>query len=370
MNEVLKKLQLFSLPVLLFLFVHIKAQSLDFIKLPPGFKIEFFAKNVDNARSMTYGGDGIYYVGSRGAGNVYAVVDKNHDNRAEKVVTIAKGLNMPSGVVYRNGDLYVAEVHQILKFDNINKTYEGEPKPSILPIKYPSEKHHGWKYIDFGPDGKLYVPVGAPCNVCEKDESIFGSITRLDLASNKREIYASGVRNSVGFDWHPLTGELWFTDNGRDNMGDNMPPDELNHAPKSGMHFGFPYCHGGVYPDPEFSDGHPCANYTSPARQLGPHVASLGMKFYSGKMFPKKYVNQIFIAEHGSWNRSTPIGYRITMATLEDNTVVNYSIFAEGWLQNDGKVLGRPNALLILEDGSMLVSDDKRGCIYRISYSP
>ncbi|HZY10946.1 MAG TPA: PQQ-dependent sugar dehydrogenase, partial [Bacteroidota bacterium] len=241
------------------------------------------------------------------------------------------------------------------------------PFPVIVNDSFPSETHHGWKFIRLGPDEKLYVPVGAPCNVCEREDQRYSTIMRMKLDGSDLEIFARGVRNTVGFDWHPTTHELWFTDNGRDMLGDDIPPDELNHATTQGMHFGFPYCHGGNISDPEYGEKHQCTEFTPPAMKLGPHVAALGMRFYTGTMFPSEYLNQIFIAEHGSWNRSVPLGYRITTVSLENNIAVRYDVFAEGWLQ-DGKVLGRPVDLLIMPDGALLVSDDYAGVIYRISY--
>jgi glucose/arabinose dehydrogenase len=233
--------------------------------------------------------------------------------------------------------------------------------------RLPSETHHGWKFIAFGPDGKLYVPVGAPCNICDPDPQRFANIMRMNADGSDPEVYAQGVRNSVGFDWHPQSKELWFTENGRDRLGDDVPPDELNRAPRAGMHFGYPYCHGGDISDPEFGTARPCAEFTAPAQKLGPHVASLGMRFYTGKMFPPEYRNQIFIAEHGSWNRSDRIGYRVTLVRLQENRVVSYEPFASGWLQ-DGGVWGRPADVLVLPDGSLLVADDYADAIYRITY--
>ena len=241
------------------------------------------------------------------------------------------------------------------------------PKREIVLGTLPNKQWHGWKFIKFGPDRKLYVPVGAPCNVCEPEDELFGTISRINKDGSGLNIYASGIRNSVGFDWHPQTRELWFTDNGRDMLGDNLPPDELNHAPRSGLHFGFPYLHGNDVVDPEYGKMTKNIHFTKPAQELGPHVASLGMQFYTGRMFPNEYTHQIFIAEHGSWNRSEPIGYRISIVKLVDSKPVNYEIFAQGWLQKN-KVLGRPVDLEIMDDGSLLVSDDYSGKIYRITH--
>jgi glucose/arabinose dehydrogenase len=338
------------------------------IKLPPGFMTTIYADNVKGARSMALGEKGTLFVGTRKAGNVYAIVDRDGDYKADKVITIARGLTMPNGVAFRNGSLFVAEVNRILRYDTIEENLENPPVPVVVNDSFPKDRHHGWKFIRFGPDGMLYVPVGAPCNVCEKKDTRYASIIRMNADGTHMEVFASGVRNTVGFDWHPDTQELWFTDNGRDWMGDNIPPDELNHASKKNMHFGFPYCHGGDIPDPRFGKKRTCDEFAGPAMKLGPHVASLGMRFYTGKMFPPEYRKHIFIAEHGSWNRSTPIGYRITLVKLKNNKAIRYDVFAEGWLQK-GSAWGRPVDVLVMPDGSLLVSDDKADAIYRISYS-
>ena len=344
----------------------------DFLKrnisLPPGFSINIYADNVPNARSMALSSNNILFVGTMKSGNVYAVIDKDNDFVADEVITIAHGLNMPNGVAIQDGDLYVAEIHRIIKFTDIEKRLHNPGKPEIVFGDLPKKKWHGWKFIKFGPDGKLYVPIGSPCNVCEPANNLFGTITRMNNDGSSFEIYAKGVRNSVGFDWHPGTRELWFTDNGRDLLGDNIPPDELNHAPVAGLHFGFPYLHGSNVIDPEFGKKNINYTITKPSQELGPHVASLGMQFYTGKMFPGEYYNQIFIAEHGSWNRSEPIGYRISVVRLEDSKPISYEVFAQGWLQKH-RVLGRPVDLEIMQDGSLLVSDDHSGKIYRIAYT-
>ena len=341
---------------------------LDTLKLPPGFAISVYADNVPNARSMALGPGGTVFVGTRTAGNVYAVIDANRDQQADRVVTIARGLDMPNGVAVRNGSLFVAEVSRILRYDNIEASLDKPPAPAVVIDTYPKDRHHGWKFMAFGPDGWLYVPVGAPCNVCARPDPRYASITRIKPDGSGLEVFASGVRNTVGFDWHPVTKQLWFTDNGRDMLGDDLPPDELNVAPAKGLHFGFPYCHAGTIADPDFGANRPCAGFTAPARTLGPHVAALGMRFYTGAMFPEAYRNQILIAEHGSWNRSVPIGYRVMKVTLSGDRVTGYEPFAEGWLQGR-KAWGRPVDVLVMPDGALLVSDDQAGVIYRIRYS-
>jgi glucose/arabinose dehydrogenase len=372
----MSKLSIFSLPLLLLLLGKMCAPVgkkdgnilLDKIKLPPGFKIETYFDGISNARSMVMGSKGTLFVGTRSKGNVYALSGGNGNGKPSKLHIIASGLNMPNGVAFRNGSLYVAEVSRILRYDSIEQRLDNPPDPVVVSSSFPDDEHHGWKYIAFGPDGKLYVPVGAPCNICESSNEIYASIARMDADGSNLEVYAKGIRNTVGFDWHPDTRELWFTDNGRDWSGDDIPPDELNHAPVKGMHFGYPYCHGGDLLDTEFGKKHSCTEFTSPAMKLGPHVAALGMKFYTGGMFPAEYRKQVFIAEHGSWNRTNPIGYRISLVEMADGKATSYKVFAEGWLDG-GQAWGRPVALLQLDDGSLLVSDDHAGAIYRIYYS-
>lgn len=340
---------------------------LDLIHLPPGFEISLYAENVPNARSMVLSPGGVLFVGTRREGKVYAVLDGNSDNRADAVMVIAEELYMPNGVAFRDGSLFVAEVNRILRYDHIETRLKDPPDPVVVSKKFPGEAHHGWKYIAFGPDGRLYIPVGAPCNVCEESDARFASIMRMQPDGRDLKIFAQGIRNSVGFDWHPQTKELWFTNNGRDWMGDDMPPDTLHRAAQSGIHFGFPYCHAGDIPDPEYGGQRQCSEFTPPALKLDAHVASLGMKFYTGTMFPPHYNDNIFIAEHGSWNRSIPIGYRVMRVVLNGNRPIRYEVFAEGWLQG-GKAWGRPVDVLIMPDGALLVSDDRAGAIYRISY--
>lgn len=341
---------------------------LDKIKLPAGFKIEVYAE-VQDARSMALSPSGVVYVGNKDKDKVYAVKDTDGDFKADKKWTVASGLNMPNGVAFDGGDLYIAEVSRISKLTGIESKLDNPPSPTTIKDDYPKETHHGWKYIAFGPDGKLYVPVGAPCNICEPKEDIYASITRLNKDGSGREVFAKGVRNSVGFTWHPETKQLYFTDNGRDMLGDDKPSCELNVASKSGMHFGYPYCHEGSIKDPEFGDKKPCSEFTQPADKLGPHVAPLGLKFYSGSMFPASYKNQLFVAEHGSWNRTKKSGYNITLVNMSGGNVTGHELFASGWLDDaTQKVWGRPVDVLMLKDGSMLVSDDQANVIYRISY--
>lgn len=346
--------------------------SISDLKVPEGFKIEVFAENVENARQMALSPKGILFVGTRSKGKVYAVVDSDHDYKADKIYTIAEKMNMPNGVAFKGGALYVAEVNKIWRFDDIENNLEHPKPPVLITDNYPTDGHHGWKYIAFGPDGKLYVPVGAPCNICnnERKNPIYATITRINPDGSGREIVAKGIRNSVGFTWHPETGNLWFTDNGRDMLGDDIPPCELNELTEKGQHFGYPYMHGSDIWDPEFGkEGMARASeFKKPVQNLGPHVAPLGLIFYTGNQFPEEYKNQILIAEHGSWNRSKKIGYRITMVTFKDGKATSYKPLVTGWLHNDERVTGRPVALLQLPDGSVLISDDYSGKIYRLSY--
>jgi hypothetical protein len=346
----------------------VSAQSqplpLEKIKLPKGFSIEVVAR-VENARGMALGDQGTLFVGSMRTGKVYAV--RFASATPVQVFTVASDLQLPAGVAFRDGALYVSAVDRIVRLDDIETRIANPPAPVVVTNRFPTETHHGWKFIAFGPDGKLYVPVGAPCNICEPDPDRYANIMRMNRDGSGLEVFARGVRNSVGFDWDPHNGELWFTDNGRDMLGDDVPPDELNHATKAGMHFGYPYCHAGTIADPEYGGKHPCREFTQPAQTLGPHVASLGMRFYTASQFPREYRNQVFIAEHGSWNRSSKIGYRITLVRIDNGKAVAYEPFATGWLQGE-QAWGRPADVLVARDGSLLVSDDTAGAIYRISY--
>lgn len=343
---------------------------LERIQLPEGFHIDVFAENVVNARSMDLSPNGTLFVGTRGEGKVYALVDTNGDFLADKKYILAERLKMPNGVAFRDGDLYVAEVSRVLRFPDIESKLDNPGTPEVVYDAYPKETHHGWKYIAFGPDDKLYIPVGAPCNICESEDPIFNTITRMNPDGSNMEIVHSGIRNTVGFTWHPETGEIWFTDNGRDWLGDESPACELNHAPQDNLHFGYPYCHQGDLPDPDFGEKRACSEFTPPVQKLGPHVAPLGLEFYQGKQFPEKYKNQILLAEHGSWNRSTKIGYQVSLVELDGNEAISYQPFASGWLDTEkDEVWGRPVDLEHLPDGSMLVSDDFANVIYRIYYT-
>ena len=347
--------------------------QLDKLQLPEGFSIDVWAAEVPNARSMAVSESGIVFVGNRQENNVYALVDENGDGKADSKYVLATDLRMPNGVAIKDGDLYVAEVSRILRFKDIENNLT-KPSYEVVYDGYPDEAHHGWKFIAFGPDGMLYIPVGAPCNICVSEDPIFASITRLDVnkAGAKPEIYAHGVRNSVGMTWHPETKELWFTDNGRDMLGDDTPDCELNKATALGQHFGYPYWHAGTIKDPEVgSEGKEAYYYTAPEAKLGAHTAPLGLRFYTGEKFPASYKNQLFIAKHGSWNRSKKSGYEVILARLDAvGKVSAQEVMVSGWLdQATQEAWGRPVDVQQLADGSLLISDDVANCIYRLSYT-
>lgn len=339
------------------------------LNLPDGFAISVFAE-VENARSLALSPSGIVYVGNRSGDKVYALQDTNGDFKADKKYVIASGLRMPNGVAFKNGDLYVAEVSRILKFSNIEANLDSPPEAEVIYDQYPTESHHGWKYIAFGPDNKLYVPVGAPCNICESEDEIYASISRMNPDGSGLEIIAEGVRNTVGFTWEPGTDKLWFTDNGRDMLGDNFPPCELNRVDGQKPHFGYPYCHGGDISDPEFGSKRACSDFVLPQWKFGAHTAPLGLKFYTGNQFPSDYQGQIIVAQHGSWNRSKKVGYKLIKVAIENGRPVGEEVFVDGWLNEATQTAwGRPVDVLQLPDGSLLVSDDFGNMVYRISYT-
>ncbi len=347
----------------------VSAMPLDSLNMPDGYQIEVYAE-VTNARQMAQGPEGIIYVGTRRDGRVFAVVDKDDDFKADQVIEIDAELNLPSGLTYKGGDLYVGAVSEILVYRDIDQQLNSPPEPEVLIGDLPTERHHGWKFIDFGPDGHLYVPVGAPCNICLSEDPRYASILRYDIEEPaKPEIYAHGVRNTVGFDWHPETGNLWFSDNGRDHLGDESPACELNEVSEAGQHFGYPFFHEDGLADPEFGEkGQSASSYIEPALKLGPHVAPLGILFYTGDMFPD-LKNQVLIAEHGSWNRTPEAGhtgYRVTLGR-EQEKGMSYEVLIDGWLEDSNESWGRPVDFLQLKDGSLLISDDKANVIYRLS---
>jgi glucose/arabinose dehydrogenase len=335
----------------------------DKLKVPPGFRVSLWASGINNARAMTWGDKGTLFVSSRVAGNVYAVLDRG---ATREVKTIAKGLNLPNGVAFKNGTLYIAEIHRITKMEGIEDRLDNPPPMTVVYDTLPKDAPHGWKYLAFGPDGKLYFNIGAPCNICLPADT-HANISRINPDGSGFEYYALGVRNSVGFDWHPETKELYFATHARDWMGEDVPHDRLDHAPKKGLHFGFPFCHQGDILDPEFGKGRSCAEFAAPLLKTGPHVGGNGVQFYTGSMFPPEYKNRIFLAQRGSWNRTQKSGFRVMMVTLRTGDVPKYETFAEGWLQGDS-FWGRPVYTQQMKDGSLLISDDYAGAIFRVTY--
>ena len=350
----------------------IKRILLLFLLAPAGFadtvvgdfRLSVVTDEVPGARQMAETESGLLLVGSLRQGNLYGVTTGS-DGMAE-VVTFARGLELPSGLALIGDDLYVGALDRVLRYRAIEKTFRDNPQPEIVTDELPEERHHGWKYLSVGPDGFLYVPVGAPCNICESEDPRFASILRMDPATGEATVYAAGVRNSVGMDWHPETGELWFSDNGRDWLGDDEPAEEINRVTEADAHYGYPYVHAGDIPDPEFGAGRDPADYVTPEIKIQAHSAALGVAFYTGAQFPASYRHALFIAEHGSWNRSSKVGYRVSVVRFGDTGPV-YEPFLDLWLKGE-KVSGRPNDVLVSGDGSLLISDDKAGAIYRVTY--
>jgi glucose/arabinose dehydrogenase len=334
------------------------------LKVPAGFNIEVYAAGMANARSMALGDKGTVFVGSRLLDKVYAIVNK--DGKRE-VKVIASGLYRPNGVAFKDGTLYIAELSKVSKIEKIEDNLDNPPKPVVIYDNLPKDEAHGWKFIAIGPDNKLYVPVGQPGNNVLHDEN-HGQIRRINLDGSGAEVVARGVRNTVGFDWNPETKQLYFTDNSRDWMSEDLPNDELNRVTKVGEHFGSPYCWQGNIPDPEHGWGHSCSEFTPPVGLMGPHAASLGMRFYTGAMFPKSFKNAIIVARHGSWNKTVKFGGDVVVVHLnKDGTVKNIEPLVTGFLE-DNKYVGRPVDVMQLKDGSLLISDDWNGAVWRVSY--
>ena len=334
------------------------------LKVPAGFNIEVYASGMANARSLVLGDKGTVFVGSRLVGKVYAITNK--DGKRE-VKTLYSDMYRPNGVAFKNGTLYIAELSKVSKVDKIEDNLDSPPKPTMIYDSLPKDEAHGWKFIAIGPDNKLYVPVGQPGNNVLHDKD-HGQIRRMNLDGSGAEVVAVGVRNTVGFDWNPETKQLYFTDNGRDWLSEDVPEDELNRITKVGEHFGAPYCWQGNLPDPEFGWGHSCSEYTAPVTLMGPHSASLGMRFYTGSQFPKTYKNAIIVARHGSWNRSKKFGGDVVVVHLDkDGKFKSMEPLITGFLE-DNKYIGRPVDVMQMKDGSILVSDDWNGAVYRISY--
>jgi glucose/arabinose dehydrogenase len=362
------KVILFLIPCFAFAQPNSHKDVVNQLKLPSGFTLSIFADNLPNARSMALGDNGVIFIGTGAEGVVYAIQDSNNDGLADQRYIIANQLYMPNGVAYKDDTLYVAEVNRIVRFEHITQQLAHPPKPVVVYDQFPSEKHHGWKYLRLGPDNKLYTSVGALCNICEPDKAIYSSLVRLNTDGSGFEQLARGIRSSVGFDWQPDTNALFFTDNGRDYLGDDLPPDELNQWTTVGEHFGFPYCHGGDTSDPEFSADKKCRQFTPPVWKFKAHIAPLGLRFYRGKQFPTEYQQQLFVAQHGSWNRSEPQGYRVALVKFNQGKPISEQVFIDGWLTKNNEVLGRPVDVLELPNGSLLISDDKLGVIYKVEY--
>jgi glucose/arabinose dehydrogenase len=339
---------------------------LDELQSPPGFTISLVSDQVANARQMALGDNGTLFVGSQGEGKVYAL-PRALSAEPGRVVTLAQGLTMPSGLAFKAGDLFVGALNTVLRFRDIESHLVSDAPAEIVTNTLPDKAHHGWKYLGFAPDGALMVPVGAPCNICLSDDPRFASILSMDPESGETTVFAKGIRNTVGFAWHPDSGDLWFTDNGRDMLGDDVPADEVNVVSRAGQHFGYPYIHAGNIADPEFGGDADPASYTPPTVKIQAHSAALGVDFYSGEQFPPAYHNALFIAEHGSWNRTSKVGYRVSVLT-EDEAGVHYAPFISGWL-NDQDNWGRPSDVLMAPDGSLLIADDQAGAVYRVHYA-
>ena len=350
---------------------HLYAQTpssvLDRIQLPEGFEISYFAKDITEARSVVVAENGWVFVSTRRHGSLYALKDTSGDYRADVKITLAEGWNQPNGIALQGNDLYVAEIHQIHKFTDILPDPSQHKKPEIIYDDLPTYKHHGWRYINIGPDNKLYTAIGIPCNICLPEEKRFASISRMNLDGTNFEVVHQGIRNSVGFDWDPQTGYLWFSENNRDWLGDELPACELNVATEDGNHYGYPYCHQGDLPDPKYGKLRSCDEFVPPAQNLVAHSAPLGISFLRQADVPLPYKNKLLIAEHGSWNRTVPVGYRISMVDIDGDEATNYSVFAEGWLEGEEKY-GRPVDIALYTDGSLLVSDDYHHALYRISF--
>ena len=338
------------------------------LKVPKGFKVELWASGMPGARAMVRGDKGKIYIGTRGLGRVYEVTDAG-DKRTSRI--LVDKLTQPSGVAIQGSTLYVMAIDKVLRYDDIENKPDVKPEDMTAKFNLPPEQHHNWKYLAFGPDKKLYVPFGAPCNICEPPTKEYAQIRRYNPDGSAMEVIATGVRNTQGFDWHPKTGELWFTDHGRDWAGDDGPQDELNRMPKAGLNFGYPYCHAAGTPDPDIKKAGACKDVTMPVALMGPHAAVMGVKFYTGDMFPAAYKNTMFVARKGSWNRTKRFGYDVVnVVPSADGKSAKVTPFLTGFLDaKENKFSGRPAYLLQMPDGALLVSDEQLGAIYRISYS-
>jgi glucose/arabinose dehydrogenase len=336
--------------------------------LPPGFAVEVWATGIPGGRAMALGDKGKIYVGTRIIGRVYEITD-NGDTRTSRVVV--DKLTQPAGVAFAKGSLYVFAIDKVLRYDGIESNPNVQPVDLTAKFNLPPLQHHNWKYVRFGPDGKLYVPFGAPCNICEPTAE-YAQLRRYNPDGSGMEVIARGIRNTQGFDWNPKTGELWFTDHGRDWMGDNGPQDELNRISKPGLFFGYPYCHAEGVPDQDIKKANPCDGVTKPVALMGPHAAVMGVQFYTGKMFPAEYRDTLFVVRKGSWNRSKPFGFDVVnVRASADGKNAKITPFMTGFRGAKGDTYdfwGRPAYLLQMPDGALLVSDEQMGAIYRVSY--
>ncbi|GAA0795000.1 PQQ-dependent sugar dehydrogenase [Marinobacterium sediminicola] len=345
-----------------------EALPLERLQLPPGYRIEVVAE-VPDARQMTLSPSGTLYVGTRRDGRVFALQDLDGDQRYERRYTLLSRRRLPNGVAWSEGDLYIAELTGLIRLNDIDSRLADPPAPEMVLDNLPDITHHGWKYLKQGPDGAFYFTLGAPCNACLHTDPRFASIMRFDPETGESAPWIRGVRNSVGFAWHPEDGSLWFTDNGRDHLGDDQPDDELNRAEQGGLHFGFPFVHGNGLPDPLFGDGSRAINSEPPVALLGAHVAALGISFYTATQFPDTPNTTLFMAQHGSWNRSSKVGYRVMRIATAGDKVLSVEAFITGWRQGE-RAWGRPVDVLIEPDGDLLISDDKADVIYRVWYNP
>ena len=337
--------------------------ELDRLRVPPGFEVEMLTDALPNARQLQLGENGTLFAGTRSDGRVWAFRDG-------EAIAIAEGLTMPSGIAFHDGNLYIGAVSTIYRLDDIESRLGRPPAPTVITKSLPDDGHHGWKHLEFGPEGSLWVPVGAPCNICEPADP-YMAILRMDPATGAYDIAARGVRNTVGFDFEPGSGRLWFTDNGRDWLGDDTPSCELNVLDTTRTevaHYGYPHVHGSDVIDPEFGDGHAPANFELPVWEFGAHTAPLGAAFYSGDQFPGRYDGALFIAQHGSWNRSAKVGYRVVVAFMENGKVTDVEPFLTGFLDGE-RAWGRPVDVLVDDDGALLVSDDQQGAVYRVRWT-
>jgi glucose/arabinose dehydrogenase len=341
---------------------------LEKLQLPKRFEVSIYASGLDTPRQLALADNGVVFVGTM-HDKVYALEPSADLKKTDKINIIAEKLNYPNGVAFKDGSLYVAEIQRISEYTDILDHLQAPLPSKVISTALPDKTWHGFRYIKFGPDGWLYMGIGMPCNSCIQDDKRLGTLSRISLNHpEKLEVFAHGLRNSVGFAWNPVDHVLWFTDNGQDMLGDDLPPEELNQAPKPGMDFGFPYFYGDNVPAPHYKGLKSSQGMTPPVLALPAHAAPLGMTFYSGNLFPADYKDSIFVALHGSWNRSKKSGYQVVRVTHQGEKVKGFETFISGWLENNQQVWGRPVDVLVMPDGALLISDDMSGVIYRVDY--